>query len=108
MRLSIIIVNWNTAKLLRQCLDSLVSSINPPAGGQVLSIEIIVVDNGSTDNSVEEVKKFIVHSSLFNIQLIENQANLGFAKAVNQALRQVYTERNRSAQGEAFFLLNSD
>ena len=89
MKLSIIIVSWNTAALLEQCLNSLKSEILNPK----FETEIIVVDNGSTDGSREIAKEF-------KIRLIENKDNLGFAKAVNQALRQ--------AQGEVFLLLNSD
>ena len=85
MKLSIIIVNYNTKELLRRCLKSL-----PDEWGVV-----IVVDNSSTDESVEMIKK-----EFPSVRLILNSQNLGFARAVNQALRQ--------AIGEAVLLLNSD
>jgi len=104
IKLSIIIVNWNTKELLMQCIKSLVSSINPPAGGQVLSMEIIVVDNGSTDGSIEILKKYLIHPpnrrTKYIIHLIENQSNLGFAKANNIGIKK--------ARGEYIMLLNSD
>lgn len=103
IKLSIIIVNWNTAKLLSDCLKSLVSGIKY----QVLSMEIIVVDNGSTDNSVEMVKKYLIPAlpagrlnTKYKIHLIENQSNLGFAKGNNIGLK--------TAKGEYIMLLNSD
>ena len=85
MNLSIIIVSFNTRDLLKKCLDSLPSSS-----------EIIVIDNGSTDGTVEMLKK----TKEPKIKLIENKENVGFAKAVNQGLRK--------AGGEYLLLLNSD
>jgi len=70
--ISIIIVNWNTKEILLDCLKSLTK--------QDISYknEIIVVDNGSTDGSQTAVR------TLFpEIQIIENNENLGFAKANN-------------------------
>jgi hypothetical protein len=110
IRLSIIIVNFNTKQLLERCLQSIQSSTLPcrQAGinHQSLIIEVIVVDNGSTDKSVEEIKKWWsttrIRSTtgITSLKIIENKENLGFAKAVNQSLRQV--------QGEYILLLNSD
>ena len=90
--LSIIIVNYNTRELLKQCLKSL------PAGA-----EIIVVDNHSFDGSVKLVNSLINNSLINNkeiIKLILNKENFGFAKANNQALRQ--------AQSEYLLFLNPD
>ena len=50
-KLSIIIVNWNTKALLKQCLKSLEEGC-----GGVKGCEVIVVDNGSTDGSVEYLR----------------------------------------------------
>jgi len=88
MNLSVIIVSFNTKDLLKRCLESLPSSL-----------EIIVVDNASSDGTIQMVKKF---KELKNkkIKIIENKENVGFAKAVNQGLKQ--------AEGEYFLLLNSD
>jgi hypothetical protein len=88
--LSVIIVSWNTKKLLADCLDSIFNQTKD------LDYEVIVVDNGSTDGSVDLIKK-LKHQ---NLQLIENKDNLGFSKANNQGLKM--------ARGQYFLLLNSD
>ncbi|NIO21773.1 MAG: glycosyltransferase [Candidatus Aenigmarchaeota archaeon] len=86
---SIIIVNWNTKDYLLQCLESLILETNR------CNIEIIVVDNGSTDGSPETVKE-----RFRNVRLIQNRDNLGFAKANNIGIRQ--------SSGRYICLLNSD
>lgn len=89
MDLSIIIVNWNTSELLTQCLESIYRA-EPH-----LTFEIIVVDNGSIDDSVS------LTTELFpDVLLIVNDRNLGFAKANNQGLV--------VAKGRYVLLLNSD
>jgi len=87
--LSIIIVNYNTRDLLKSCLRSVFKNKDK------LKLEVIVVDNGSTDGSPEMVKK-----ESPRVRLIENEENLGFAKAVNQGIKR--------AKGEYILLLNSD
>lgn len=94
-QLSIIIVNWNTKQLLKGCLESIVNS--EPSN---VNYEIIVVDNNSSDNSVELVRNFKVQNSKFKIILIENEKNLGFSRAVNQGIE--------FSQGKHVLLLNSD
>jgi GT2 family glycosyltransferase len=89
MDLSIIIVNRNTKGLLLDCVESVYKTVPP------LSFEVIVVDNGSTDGSVEEL-----NHSFPGVECIKNSGNLGFAKANNQAIR-------RSA-GRYVALLNTD
>ncbi len=71
--ISTIIVNYNAGALLRSCVDSL---LNCP-----LEIEIIVVDNASTDGSLEALQ------GLPCLQIIKNPANVGFAAACNNGLR---------------------
>ncbi|MGI5826796.1 MAG: glycosyltransferase family 2 protein [Patescibacteria group bacterium] len=93
-KLSIIILNWNTAKLLRDCLESLESTIN----SKQLTVEVIVVDNGSTDNSVQEVKSLKFKN--FKLKIIENGENLGFSKGNNIGIK--------AATGQYIMLLNSD
>ena len=87
-KISIIIPNWNGENLLFNCLKS-IYRINWPY------YEIIVVDNGSVDNSVDLVKQNFPQAVL-----IENKKNLGFARACNQGAK--------IAQGEILFFLNSD
>lgn len=77
MELSILIVNWNTRDLLAQCLESVYAY--PPNVG----FEVIVVDNNSSDGSASMVREKFPH-----ITLLENDANVGFAKANNQAIAQ--------------------
>jgi len=91
MDLSIIIPSFNTRKLLKECLDSLKKNENK------LSIEIIVVDNGSTDNSVDYMKKVAEDKK---IKIILLKQNWGFAGAVNRGIKR--------AKGKFLLLLNSD
>ena len=88
MDLSIIIVSYNTSDLIRTCLDSIVS-IND------CGKEIIVVDNGSTDGSIELIK-----NNYPSVHTINNEANRGFAAANNQALK--------LSKGRYIFFLNPD
>ena len=87
--LSIIIVNWNTEAYLLSCLKSIFQT-----RGRMFR-EIIVVDNGSQDGSGNEVKK-----SFPTVYLIENEENVGFAKATNQGLQK--------SSGRYVLLLNPD
>ena len=74
--ISIIIVNYDQSKLLEDCLRSVYSSTKKA------TLEIIVVDNASSDDSVHMVK------ALFpEVKAIENKNNLGFTKASNQGLK---------------------
>lgn len=85
-----VVVNYNTAEFCNNAVESILTT-SPD-----ITKEVILVDNGSSDNSVGIIKKKWGQKVL----LIENKENHGFAKANNQALRQ--------ANGRYFFLLNSD
>jgi len=87
--LSIVIVNWNVRDLLRRCLHSIL------ADSHTCPLEIIVVDNGSSDGSVE-----MVQAEFPDIHLIANAENRGFPAANNQGLA--------VAQGRYALLLNPD
>jgi hypothetical protein len=89
MKLSIIIVNWNTKTHLKWCLYYVYRRTRR------IDFEIFVVDNASKDNSAEMVEK-----GFPEVNLIRNKKNLGFAKANNQAIKK--------AKGEYILLLNSD
>ncbi|MFQ3549572.1 MAG: glycosyltransferase family 2 protein [Armatimonadota bacterium] len=89
-KLSIAIVNWNTKELLDNCLASILKSTNN------IDYEIIVVDNASTDDSIKMLNE--KYSS--KIKIIQNNNNVGFAYANNQAFEMSF--------GEYFLLLNSD
>ncbi len=87
--LSIIIVNWNTRSIVCDCLRSIYQQ-----GGEI-DLEVIVIDNASTDGSVEMVKK-----DFPQVTLIENSQNRGFAAANNQGIA--------ISKGRYVLLLNSD
>lgn len=89
MKISVIIVNFNTQKLLKDCLQSIFEKT------QGLEFEVIVVDNASGDGSQEMVKK-----DFPQVILLENKKNLGFAAGNNLGLKK--------AKGEYLLLLNSD
>jgi hypothetical protein len=89
MKLSIIIVNWNTRDLLEQCLTSIDRS-----SGE-LGIEVIVVDNASIDGSAR-----MVQDRFPQMRVIQNAENVGFATANNQGIRR--------SVGTYILLLNSD
>lgn len=89
IELSIIIVSWNTVDLLDACLASIMA--HPPDR----RFEVIVVDNASTDGSTQMVRR--QHP---DVTLLENEKNVGFARANNQGLRQ--------AVGRHLLLLNPD
>jgi N-acetylglucosaminyl-diphospho-decaprenol L-rhamnosyltransferase len=87
--LSIIIVSWNTCKLLENCLGSILA--NPPTS----PFENWVVDNASTDDSPR-----MVRDKFPQVHLVENRENVGFARANNQAIPQ--------CAGKYILLLNPD
>src|SRR5438067_925806 len=68
IEVSIIIVNWNTVDLLRQCLRSVYLETQP------INFEVIVVDNASSDDSVAMVRR-----EFCEVKLIVNIENRGFA-----------------------------
>jgi hypothetical protein len=87
--ISIIIVNWNTKQILLDCLKSLTKE------NILYKHEIILVDNGSSDGSQAAVR-----ASFPAVQIIENNANLGFAKANNIGMK--------VSKGKYLCLINSD
>ncbi|OGE25533.1 hypothetical protein A3C26_02380 [Candidatus Daviesbacteria bacterium RIFCSPHIGHO2_02_FULL_39_12] len=81
--LSIIILNYNVKDLLLNCLESVFKS-----KGKEDKWQIIVVDNASSDESVEAVKKkYCSLSTALRVDLIENQSNLGFAAGNNEGVK---------------------
>ena len=87
--LSIIIVNWNTRDLLRECLRSIYNNT------EKLTFEVFVIDNASRDASVEMVRK-----EFSQARLIRNKENFGFARGNNQGFSQ--------AKGKYVLMLNPD
>lgn len=91
MDLSIIIISFNTKKLLERCLDSIYTSLP----GASISCEVIVVDNASTDGSVGVLK-----TKYPRVEKIFNKENLGFGKGNNMGIQR--------ARGTRILLMNSD
>ncbi|MFA5047528.1 MAG: glycosyltransferase family 2 protein [Patescibacteria group bacterium] len=89
MRFSFVIINFRTPDLTCQCLDSIFKYCHG-------DFEVILIDNASGDDSLTLLKSAISDS----VKLIENSANLGFARANNQGAA--------LASGELLFFLNSD
>ena len=86
---SVVIVGWNAKHYLELCLESLAKA--PPRR----SMEVLVVDNASTDGSVE-----MIEAKFPWVKLIKSSENLGFAKGNNVAIRQ--------CQGRYIALVNPD
>lgn len=89
MDLTIILVNWNTGALLRDCLHTVAACTGD------LRLETVVVDNGSTDGSLVMLER-----EFPGVAVIANAANRGFAAANNQGLA--------VARGRHVLLLNTD
>lgn len=101
--LSVIILSYNTKNLTKKCLNSLLKNISK---NKTIKFEVIVVDNGSDDGSVEMLKKIrsrlnrdeIRNKTIF--KFIFNDKNLGYPKGNNEALK--------VANGKYILFLNSD
>ena len=91
-RLSIIIVTWNTSQITCRAINSIYKHLKD------LSFEIIVVDNNSSDNTVNQIT--LLQQKYSNLLLIKNKKNLGFSKANNIGVKK--------AGGQYLFFLNSD
>ncbi|NCN82899.1 MAG: glycosyltransferase family 2 protein [Candidatus Pacebacteria bacterium] len=98
MRVTIIIVSFNTKDLTLQALHAVANSF-PSTSNLKKSTEIIVVDNNSSDGSATAVEKLSTTFSL-PLKVLRNPKNTGFAHANNLAIKQ--------AKGAIILLLNSD
>ncbi len=88
---SIVIVTFNQLEYTKKCVESLKRCTLEPH-------EIIFVDNGSKDGTLQWLRKLVSENS--NYRLIENKENLGFAKGCNQGIQ--------FSRGEYIVLLNND
>ena len=86
---SITIVNWNTKQITCNCLKSIFEQASR------LNYEVIVIDNASTDGSVDMIK-----AEFSQVILVENNRNRGYAAGCNAGIR--------VAKGRYILLLNSD
>jgi len=89
VRLSVVIVNWNTTPLLGECLRSLAA--HPPA----VEHEVIVVDNASADFGKDAFRE-----EFADVTLIANAGNAGYARGCNQGIE--------ASTGDYILLLNPD
>jgi GT2 family glycosyltransferase len=89
MKLSIVIICWNDLKVVLNCLASI------HAETRAINYEVIISDNGSTDGSIARIR-----ADFPRVKVVENGANLGFAKGNNAGIR--------VAQGEYILILNPD
>ncbi len=85
---SLIVINWNGEKLLRGCIDSLLKT-------DYDNLELIVVDNNSSDNSIE-----ILETYGNKVRIIQNRENSGYAKGCNIGIHE--------AHGKYISTLNND
>jgi len=88
-KLTIAVINWNARAALQNCLNSIDRDASPG------EIEVLVIDNGSEDDSPAMVRR-----EFPKIRLIRNEKNLGFAGACNQAAE--------ASGGEFILYINSD
>src|SRR6185437_11836906 len=80
--LSIIIINWNGGRLLTRCIETVVGS------APKVSYEIVVIDNASTDDSLDELRASEVVAPMIankQLRIVFNSENRGFGAANNQA-----------------------
>lgn len=95
MKLSIIIVNYNTYTLTKQTIDSIIKR------KYSFNYEIMLIDNASIDGSIEQLQKdFNLLIKEETLHVFINKKNLGFAKANNIGIR--------NSKGKYILLLNSD
>jgi len=87
--ISVLIVSWNTRDYLARCLRAI------PGAAGTLTVEIIVVDNGSSDGTQTMLAEEFPH-----VRMIQNRENVGFGKANNIGAR--------ASRGSALLILNSD
>jgi hypothetical protein len=89
MKLSVVIICWNDLKVIADCLRSIF------AGTHTVDFEVIISDNGSTDGSLEFIRQHYP-----TVRVVENRANLGFAKGNNAGIA--------ASRGEYVLILNPD
>ncbi|HON85859.1 MAG TPA: glycosyltransferase family 2 protein, partial [Syntrophorhabdaceae bacterium] len=86
--ISIVILNWNGIEFIRGCIDSVINQ-------DYKNLEIIVVDNASTDGSPEMIEK-----EYKDVILLRNKENLGFGGGNNVGIKY--------AHGDYIVILNND
>lgn len=92
--ISIIVINYNLADQVRNCVNSLLRFCNPE------DFELILFENGSTENSLHPLVEELKTNKKLNLKFIESNVNLGFGGACNKAAEK--------AESEILFFLNPD
>ena len=87
---SVVIVTYNSEAYIVKCISSIYTYVN-----DLPSLEIIVVDNNSNDNTISRINE-----KFSSISIIINRKNEGFSKAINQGIN--------IAKGKNIFILNPD
>ena len=90
-KVSVIIVTWNSERFIADCLESLVAQTHPP-------IETIVVDNGSSDRTLDIARSF--EPRLAGLQIVALGGNTGYCRANNAGIER--------STGNRIFFLNAD
>ncbi|MBI5229253.1 glycosyltransferase, partial [Candidatus Micrarchaeota archaeon] len=90
---SVVILNWNGRDYLESCIRSVL-------GQDYKWVEVVVVDNGSGDGSVELVKRLFLGKGFGKVKLVENGVNLGYCVGNNIGVR--------NSVGEFVVTLNPD
>lgn len=96
-KIAVIILNWNQIELTKECLRSVLKSKTEDK----IEIEPVVVDNGSTDNSKEDLRE--LKSQISRLKIIFNKENLGFAGGNNVGIRDALKNG-----ADFIFILNND
>lgn len=100
--ISIVIPNYNGEKILQDSLSKTVEAANYYLQKNIGTVEIVIIDDGSKDNSMSIIKDFIQNNNYKNIQfkILQNEKNLGFSSTVNKGVEK--------SGGEIVILLNTD
>ncbi len=91
---SIIILNYNNAKVTKECVNAILQNTKHQ------NVEILIVDNGSKKFERESLKMAFKNSDGFTIKFVQNYKNLGYGKANNRAVKK--------ASGDILVFLNND
>jgi len=94
----VLILNWNGWQMTIKCLSSLAKI---EKGN--LNVEVLVIDNGSSDESLKKIGQYLLSHKKIRIRLIENKENLGFAEGNNVGIK--YAMQNGA---DFVCLLNND
>jgi len=92
VRATFVVVNYNGEKFIAKCLESI-------SRQSYRNFEVVVVDNGSNDRSLEIVNDFAIK---LEMEIIRNSKNLGFAKAANQGIKRADSEIIALVNNDAF------